>query len=160
MVIGDSRVHHSRFRWCNIIDRTAATQSKSTRSVTRVVSSMPLWAGPSGAEHWCTCRFDRHASAKDIVGGVKNAKLRDQCWAEVAHYLIALAISGTPLTPRTRRWGARPELHLRCHRELHSAELGFAQKRTETDGRKREAHDQKAATNEDVGDWLARRFHW
>ena len=43
-----------------------------------MVSSMPLWAGPSGAEHWCSCRSDRHASAKDIIGGVNNAKLRDQ----------------------------------------------------------------------------------
>ena len=90
-----------------------------------MVSSMPLWAGPRGAEHRCSCNQAQHASAKDIIDGVSNAKLHDQCWAEVAHYLIKLANSGVPLSPRTRRWGARPELHFHYQREMHSTELHF-----------------------------------
>ena len=111
-IISDSSLHHARFRWCNIVARSQATQYKSIRSVTRVASSMQLWAGPLDADHWCTCHPSAHVSAKHLVGGCGNAKLRNQCWAEVAHYLIKLANSGVPLSPHTRRWGARPELHL------------------------------------------------
>ena len=126
-IFGDSSLHHARFRWCNIITWSQATQFKSIRSVTRVVSSMSLWAGPLGAEHWCTCHRSQHVSAKYIIDGGSNAKLRNQCWAEVAYYLIKLAGSGRPLTPHTRRWGARPELHLRSSEEMRSTEPGFAQ---------------------------------
>ena len=90
-IFGDSSLHHTRLRWCNIIARSQATQHKSIRSVTRVVSSMQLWAGPPDAEHWCTCHRSEHVSAKHIIGRGSNAKLLNQCWAEVAHYLIKLA---------------------------------------------------------------------
>ena len=39
-IFGDSGLHHARLRWCNIVARSQATQHKSIRSMTRVISSM------------------------------------------------------------------------------------------------------------------------
>jgi len=100
----------TELRWCNMaLSHPETGQGFWTKTL--VLSSMRLWSG-DGSPTACRCELGSDALGHAKTDDLHDDRfcLREQLWTKVNYYLVALILSGRPLTRSTLGPGIRPEL--------------------------------------------------
>ena len=107
-ILKDPRLHQTRLRWCQLGARDPAT-GLGFRLVTRLLSTMELWAGdPARSAH---CRCADHLALTDVPqDGGKAARYLSIQWRVMHFSILSLALGGRPLRPEAKREGTRPKI--------------------------------------------------
>ena len=105
ILMNDSRLHHTRLRWCQMGARDPVT-NLGFRLIARFLSTMQLWTGdPAKSAH---CRCTDHADLSVVSeDGVKAARQLSSHWRVMHYFILSLARSGRPGRPVLEREGAR-----------------------------------------------------
>ena len=105
-ILKDPRLHDTRLRWCQLGAKDPVT-GLGFRLVTRLLSTMELWAGdPAISAH---CRCSDHATLDTVPqDGGKAARYLSLQWRVMHFSILSLAISSRPLRPEIRE-GTRPK---------------------------------------------------